>query len=59
VRSSPSTAAPSASDQEGERAMQDDDKKMTTQCGNPCTSTGEWNHSCTSELTQADFTMAA
>lgn len=39
--------------------MNEDDKKMTTQCGNPCSSSGEWNHSCTSELTQADFTMAA
>lgn len=38
--------------------MQDDDKKMTTQCGNPC-DVDELNHSCTSELTQADFTMAA
>jgi len=38
--------------------MNDDDKKMTTQCGNPC-DVKEWNHSHTSELTQADFTMAA
>jgi hypothetical protein len=40
--------------------MQNDDKKMTTQCGNPCDAAGkEHNHSCTSELTQDTFTLAA
>jgi hypothetical protein len=39
--------------------MQDDDKTVKTQCGNPCSSSGEWNHSCTSELVQDDFAMAA
>jgi len=37
----------------------DQDKKIENQCGNPCGSSGEWNHSCTSELTQDVMTLAA
>lgn len=28
-------------------------QEMRTQCGNPCPSSGEWNHSCTSELAES------
>jgi len=42
----------------------DQDKKIENQCGNPCSSSGEWNHSCTShwvspEATRDAFTLAA
>lgn len=33
--------------------------KIENQCGNPRSSSGEWNHSCTSELTTETLTLAA